>query len=266
MKRLVKVVCFCAASLFFLTAASLLRGMCFIFSFPPNSIMTNTARVWAKVMNAIMDISVMVEGENKPSEQHAALIVSNHLSYLDIVIIASVLPTLFVAKKEVRHWPMLGWLARLGGTIFVDRSLFRGGIAAATEIVRTLQSNVRVHIFPEGTSSSGERVLPFKPSLFAAALEAHVPIQPVTIQYFKINGEPFSDGNRDTVCWYGNMKFVEHFFRFLNCKKISASVTIHPLIIPSPYSTPQSLAIQSHATVVSAHRTKSATLLQEEVV
>jgi len=264
MKQTAKVLCFCVAAIFFLCIAAAMRALCFVFHLPVHSTMAFTTQLWAKVMCMIVGVTVTVEEKNNLPGENAMLVVSNHLSYIDIVAIASALPSLFVAKKEVQFWPLLGWLARIGGTIFVNRALFRGGIAAAYEIVKVLRSNASVHIFPEGTSSNGETVLPFKPSLFSASLEAKAPVLPLTIQYTSIDGKLFSKENRDIICWYGGMEFAGHFLHLLNCKKINALVTIHQPIVPSKYATPQSLAFQAHTAVISTFRMKEFTLLQKE--
>ena len=264
MKQLAKALCFCIAGIVFLCIAAAMRALSFLLNLPAHSIMAYTTQLWAKVMCMIVGVSVSVKGKNNLQNENAMLLVSNHLSYIDIIVVASVLPSLFVAKKEVQFWPLLGWLARMGGTIFVDRAVFRGGIAAANEVVKALQLNTNVHIFPEGTSSNGETVLQFKPSLFAASLIAKVPVLPLTIRYPSIDGKLFSEENRDIVCWYGNMEFTGHFLRMLQCKKIEALVTIHQPIIPSTFSTPQSLAFQAYAVVASSFQSNKITLLQKE--
>src|SRR2546426_8473171 len=97
------------------------------------------------------------------------LLVSNHLSYLDILVLAAISPCLFVAKQEVKHWPLFGWFARLAGTVFVHRESRIQAATAASEIDAALRTGVLVVLFPEGTSSGGEAILPFKSSLLEPA-------------------------------------------------------------------------------------------------
>ncbi|MDD8019554.1 MAG: lysophospholipid acyltransferase family protein [Bacteroidota bacterium] len=165
------------------------------------------------------------------------LLVANHQSYFDIVVIGSVFPTLFLAKKEVQHWPIIGLLATLVGTLFIDRRAFRGAVTSVQEICEALHEGASVQIFPEGTSTDGSCILPFKPSLMKAAVDAYATILPVTINYRYINDELFSVENRDIICWYGDMEFGNHFWKLLNQDSIEVSLSVHaPIRPPHPIS------------------------------
>ena len=144
--------------------------------------------------------------------------VSNHLSYLDRMVYAAARPLRFVAKSEVQRWPLVGILASLGGTIFVerDRSLQVGHVAR--QIEQSLREGVPVLLFPEGTSSDGSSVLPFLPPLFEPAIRAGACVTAAAIRYQ-------ADGvAEDEVTYWGDMVFLPHAFRTLGLEGLTAEI------------------------------------------
>jgi 1-acyl-sn-glycerol-3-phosphate acyltransferase len=166
---------------------------------------------------ASLDVRVTVNGTMPPS----GLIVSNHLSYLDILCYSSIAPCIFVSKSEVRGWPVFGRLATNGGTIYVDRKSKADAHRVATEIESALRAGIRVVLFPEGTSSGGDSVLPFHAPLLESAVRAGVPITPACVGYEIKDGDARTD-----VCYWGEMTFATHFLGLLGKGKIHASVRI----------------------------------------
>jgi 1-acyl-sn-glycerol-3-phosphate acyltransferase len=146
------------------------------------------------------------------------LVVSNHLSYLDILAYSAVMPCVFVAKREVRNWPAFGFFARCGGTIFIDRQNRASTDNAARRIAETLQAGVVMMVFPEGTSTDGSEVLRFHPSLLEPAVQLGVDMTPAVIAYRVRGGE-----ERD-ACYYGDVHFVPHLLRTLGRAGIVADV------------------------------------------
>jgi 1-acyl-sn-glycerol-3-phosphate acyltransferase len=208
--------------------------------------------VWGKAMLFILNISITVRRGGETKNNGCKLFVSNHQSYLDIIIAASVEPMLFVAKKEVKNWTLLGWMAHAGGTIFIDRNSFRGGISAAGELSKALQRGNSVQIFPEATSTDGSHILPFKPMLFTSAIETTATIQPMTIRYCTIDNEAVSEKNCNVVCWYETMEFIPHFLRLIKSTSVTVEVILHPPFSTEPNDTPRSLAERSFTAVASA--------------
>jgi 1-acyl-sn-glycerol-3-phosphate acyltransferase len=149
------------------------------------------------------------------------LILSNHVSWLDICVIAALAPVVFIAKSEVAGWPVLGWLARLQRTIFIDRRARHQTGAATREIAARLLGGDAVVLFAEGTSSDGIRVLPFRSSLVGAVHHAlgntahhtHVTVQPMSLAYVGFGGVPIGRGLRERVAWYGDVELVPHLLR-----------------------------------------------------
>lgn len=155
---------------------------------------------------------------------HQGLLVCNHLSYLDVLIIAGVAPSQFVAKSEVNQWPVVGWFARLAGTIFVNRSKPSRTGQSADEIAAALRSGRLVVLFPEGTSSGGETVLPFKSSLLAPATRQEHALTAGLIAY------ELSDGDvSEEVCYWKDMTLLPHLVNLLSKRAIRASVTFTEL-------------------------------------
>jgi 1-acyl-sn-glycerol-3-phosphate acyltransferase len=166
-------------------------------------------------------IGVRIREIGRRSAATPVLILSNHVSWLDICVIAALAPVVFIAKSEVAGWPVLGWLARLQRTIFIDRRARHQTGAATREIAARLLGGDAVVLFAEGTSSDGIRVLPFRSSLVGAVHHAlgntahhtHVTVQPMSLAYVGFGGVPIGRGLRERVAWYGDVELVPHLLR-----------------------------------------------------
>jgi lyso-ornithine lipid O-acyltransferase len=166
-------------------------------------------------------IGVRIREVGRRSAASPALILSNHVSWLDICVIAALAPVVFIAKSEVAGWPVLGWLARLQRTIFINRQARHQTGAATREIAARLLGGDAVVLFAEGTSSDGIRVLPFRSSLVGAVHHAlgntahhtHVTVQPMSLAYVGFGGVPMGRGLRERVAWYGDVELVPHLLR-----------------------------------------------------
>jgi 1-acyl-sn-glycerol-3-phosphate acyltransferase len=147
------------------------------------------------------------------------LMLSNHVSWLDIPVISSILPIAFVAKREVASWPIIGVAAKLLRTVFVDRDRRHQASEAAAEIAQRLTEGDPVVLFAEGTSSDGNRVLEFRSALVGAVTQLdsrhQVMLQPLSIGYTRIQGLPMGRQHRPLVAWYGDLDFTPHFREFL---------------------------------------------------
>src|SRR5262245_4627265 len=152
---------------------------------------------------------------------------------MDIVIISSVFPTLFVAKAEVGRWPLFGWLSKLGGTIFVDRKDARSGVKCAYRVSRALRDGVDVQVFPEATTGDGSAVLPFNGLFFASAIRSQASVAPLTIKFQSVNGRPMNRETLDLVCWYDEMDVARHFWKLLNIESAEVSLMINDPIKPA---------------------------------
>jgi 1-acyl-sn-glycerol-3-phosphate acyltransferase len=173
-----------------------------------------------RVLCYLLRIRIRIVGE--PVRDRAVLFVSNHVSWADILVIGSIAPIAFVSKSEVADWPLVGTTARLQRTVFVDRARRQQTGDAIAEIVKRLASGVSVVLFAEGTSSDGNRVLPFRSALMGAVREAGaraeqgIIIQPMSISYTGLHGIPMGRQHRPLVAWYGDLDFLPHFKNFLD--------------------------------------------------
>lgn len=176
----------------------------------------------------IMGLRVRVIG--KPAKARPALFVSNHVSYLDIPVLGSVIPVSFVAKAEVAQWPGYGWLAKLQRTVFVDRRRNTTHRQRDTIQVRLSTGDALV-LFPEGTSNDGNRILPFRSALLsvaeAAPADRPLVVQPVSIAYTSVNGVALGWGLRPLVAWYGGMELGGHLWRFSRLGLVEVVVQFH---------------------------------------
>ncbi len=162
-------------------------------------------------------MAIRVEVAGPPAV--AGLIASNHLSYLDILVYSAIAPCAFVAKREVRAWPAVGWIATLAGTIYVDRSRRSETHTIQPEIQSALTHGLRLFLFPEGTSSDGSRVLPFHSSLFQPAVDLQVPVSAANIEYFIPDGVAAAE-----ACYFGTMKLFPHLLNLLGKHSVVAKV------------------------------------------
>jgi 1-acyl-sn-glycerol-3-phosphate acyltransferase len=163
----------------------------------------------------IFQLEIQVTGEI-PAH---GLLVSNHLSYLDILLLSSLTPAIFVAKREVRSWPVMGILARLGGTLFIDRQRRTHVGQVNGEIKAALNDGALVVIFPEGTSSDGQGVLPFKSSLLEPATQPQAPLTVGCLQYTLADGDAGAE-----VCYWGDAVFFPHLLNLLSQPGVHATV------------------------------------------
>jgi 1-acyl-sn-glycerol-3-phosphate acyltransferase len=189
------------------------------------------AQRWQRFVCFLMGIRVTVTGE--PATDRPLLLLSNHNSWLDIPILASVAPVSFVAKKEVAGWPVVGFLARTQRTVFVDRDRRHATGAQADEMAGRLSKGDILVLFAEGTSSDGNKALPFRSALVGAAQRAiegggAASVQPVAIAYRKMLGLPLGRQHRPLVAWYGGASLLPHLKRVLSEGGIDVSVVFGP--------------------------------------
>jgi 1-acyl-sn-glycerol-3-phosphate acyltransferase len=147
-----------------------------------------------------------------------SVLVANHLGYLDVLALAASTPVVFVAKREVRDWPVFGWFARMAGTRFIDRENRADVIRVANELAAPLAEGVSVVLFLEGTSTDGRKVLPFKSSLLQPVVSRCWPVAPAAMAFRVPDGHSASD----EVCWWGGMTLVPHFMNLLRLPWIEA--------------------------------------------
>jgi 1-acyl-sn-glycerol-3-phosphate acyltransferase len=186
-----------------------------------------------RVLCALLRIQVHVIGT--PVRSRAVLFVSNHVSWVDILVIGSVAPIAFVAKREVASWPLVGITAKMQRTVFVDRTRRHQTGGAVAEIIKRIKSGTSVVLFAEGTSSDGNRVLPFRSALLGAVEDAggavdSIVIQPMSVCYTRQHGIPMGRQHRPLVAWYGDLDFMPHIRAFIEQGAVDALVTYGELV------------------------------------
>jgi len=208
-------------------------------------------RYWSSSVVRLLKIEVEVT--NAPPVG-AFLLVSNHLSYLDVVLLASQVDCTFIAKSDVSRWPAIGALARLVKTIFVDRNNRRDVVGVLKKMEKSIDDGLGVVLFAEGTSTSGRSVSPFKSSLLEFASRRKLPVHCASISYSTRASEPSAD---QSVCWWGDMTFTDHFFRLMQLTGVSAKLTFgrEPVVASDRrvLSTKLWQAVNAQFTPVAAH-------------
>ena len=176
----------------------------------------------------------------KPIQDRGVLMVGNHTSYFDILVLSSLAQISFVAKSEVAGWPIFGILAKLQQAVFVERARRSQTGEARDQIRERLLAGDALVLFPEGTSNDGNRVLPFKSALMGAVeteigkdpqgRPLYVPVQPVSLAYVGVHGIPMGRENRPLYAWYGDMELVPHLWEALLSGPMEVVVEFHPPI------------------------------------
>lgn len=173
---------------------------------------------YASVIKKLLQIEVIADRPGR--EVTGSLIVANHMSYVDVLILAVAYPSLFVTSVEMREVPVLGWVTRLAGCFFVERR--RSRITPDTKVrelglmKKKISEGFNVFLFPEGTSSDGTQVLPFKVTFFQLAADAGIPVVPVCLRYKNDSGA--------IVPWYGEMTFPDHLWKLCKLSKIEVEL------------------------------------------
>ena len=178
-------------------------------------------------------IGVRIRQVGTRSTASPALILSNHVSWLDISVISALSPVVFVAKSEVARWPVFGWLAKLQRTVFIDRQARHQTGAATRKIAGRLLGGDAVVLFAEGTSSDGTRVLPFRSALVGAVHHAlgnsahhtSIIVQPMSLAYVGFGGVPIGRALRERVAWYGDADLIPHLARVLASGAVDVTVS-----------------------------------------
>ena len=221
-RRLIRLVFICFWLLIILVFLIILR--------PFNlSLYKNIPRLFHIGFLKILNVKVNLVG--KIHQEKPGLLISNHASWIDISILSSLTNISFIAKSEVSKWPLFGFLAKLQDTIFIERRAIKA-VKQKNEINEALHKGKRLVLFPEGTSSDGNRVLKFKSSLFSVVenktdKSENYLMQAVTICYKGINGLPMSRSERPLISWWGDMDLMNHLWNILKLNSVDILVIAH---------------------------------------
>jgi lyso-ornithine lipid O-acyltransferase len=206
----------------------------------------------AKLIKSL-GFELKVFGYTEEMKSKNFLTVGNHMSYMDVFLLAAVHPTLFVTSVDMGETPGLGHVTRQAGCIFVERRNRSSIEKDVRQMTDALSHGINVTIYPEGTSSDGLRVLPFKKALLTAAIEAGVDVLPVVLKYTEIDGEAFSEKNNDKIAWYGDMGFGPHFLKLMNTKSLKAELHFLEPVRVTKESTRHELAAKAESAIRSVY-------------
>ena len=217
-----------------------------VFPLADNAGRQRRIRLWSIQLLAICRVQVTLRNPHNSVAAARALIVANHVSWLDIFVINSIQTCQFVAKSDIRDWPLIGWLCEKGGTIFIARGKQRDVRRIFQGLVTSIEAGARVAFFPEGTTAAQGSILPFHANLFEAALDAKVPVQPYALRYLDEQGalHPAAD-------FIGDMTFAESMLAILKAPPMKAElVQLAP--IDTTGSHRRDLAVLAHAAIAEA--------------
>lgn len=195
---------------------------------------------------------VTVISKNVPPEEEKSLLVGNHIGFIDIVSLQSVISPVFITSTEMKNTPLLGQITQLGGCTYVNRKSRLSIQNELQDLVKTLKEGFKVVLYAESVASNGEQVLPFKKTLMTAAGKAGVPIRPFVFNFTSVDGGPVKFKHRDSLCWYADEGFDKIMWRTLQLEKITVQIEFLPLVHVSEDEDRGLLANRIHA-MVSSH-------------
>lgn len=225
----------------------------FVFFWIKPNIKHKIIAIWSRVVLQVLGIRLNTVTTNagihasyselnlSSHKNEAALYVSNHISWLDILAIQSVDPVVFVAKSEIKSWPVLGWLVALAGTCFINRSRRSTLLRVHSTLTAYLQAKQSICIFPEGTTTDGQQILPFHASLFQAAIDAGVKVQPIYLHY-----------SHKSAAYIDNISLLASVYSVLTAPALSITVLKLPTV-STKCITRQALSSQVYQEMLNKH-------------
>ncbi|ALM87127.1 1-acyl-sn-glycerol-3-phosphate acyltransferase [Bordetella sp. N] len=227
--RLLRFIPRCALVIFLVLLGLLLVGLAYPFIGVRGRAQLN--RTWSRCLLRICGVRLLVRGT--PRLREAVLFVANHVSWIDIFVINAVRPTAFVAKAEIRRWPVVGWLVAGAGTLFIERGQRHAVQTVGAAMQRRFARGEAVGLFPEGTTTEGHDLLPFHGSLFEPARQGQVTVQPLTLRFLR-------NGKRDPyAAFVGEESLVANLWRVLGERGLAVEVVfLPPLAHTDPDGTP----------------------------
>jgi 1-acyl-sn-glycerol-3-phosphate acyltransferase len=250
--RLFRSLLLLADSLFFLVVGIVIHIVFFFANSLRPKIKAFGTMLWAKTACRILRVKVRLIGDTET--RVSSFTVCNHISYLDIAVLSSIVPSVYVARHDMKSWPVVGWLACMAESVFIDRTSKKAALAAINEMEQKISNGLNVIVFPEGTTSDGRTISPFKSALFDLPVSGKMPVTPISIRYTHINGITTGEDKLDSIAWYGDMKLFPHIWNLLGMASIDVSVyvgeTIHHTHITADSTARKHLCLQANLKVV----------------
>lgn len=198
---------------------------------------------WSAALLRVLNIHLSVHGATPATEARNVIVAANHVSWLDIFVINAAHPSLFVAKSEIRDWPVAGWLCEKAGTIFVRRTKRSDTARINDEIHDALARGATIGLFPEGTTTPGDRLLKFHTSLFEPAVANKTNVSPAALRYLHPGGERCKE-----AAYHGDIGFSDSIRQIIRHKTIIAEITFAPAI-DATSAARREIAVQAEAAI-----------------
>jgi 1-acyl-sn-glycerol-3-phosphate acyltransferase len=202
-------------------------------------------RAWCSQVLHLLGVEVRVRGAAPQPDAHGTMFVANHISWLDIWVLKHLHPMRLISKAEVRAWPVIGWLAEQSGTLFIEREKRHDAGRMMSSAETALKAGDCLCFFPEGTTTDGTELKPFKPSLFQAAINAGAEIRPITLHY------PDEDGGTNTaVAYCGDITMLQSLLAVLSLRRVVVEIA-YAEPIPAAHEERRHLAVQARQAIAS---------------
>lgn len=212
-----------------------------------------TCHFHAAIAVRYLGFRVTVLGREHIPSDHRVLLVANHTGYVDVVVLSSILSTLYITSTELQKTFFLGFMATIGGSLFVNRRSKSRLLQEIDEIRKTVEHGSPVVLFPEGTSSDGLRVLPFKSALFKVAEHGEFAVAPVCIRYRLTRGKPVTADNCARICYFGGARFLPHVLGLPFATPLDIDVEFLPHIPHDSGRSRKEVAEQCREAIIAAH-------------
>jgi 1-acyl-sn-glycerol-3-phosphate acyltransferase len=201
-------------------------------------------RAWSRQLLALLGIRI--ESGDDLAGVESGLLVGNHISFIDIFVINALLPCAFVAKSEVGQWPLIGWLSRQTDTVFIERGSRKAAHHTHQQMRHAFDAGLRLAIFPEGTTTAGDTLLPFHGALFQSAIDAAVPVHAVALSYHDAGG-----ARSEAPAYIGDISLIDCLTSVLQAGGLVARVNLAASFVP-PLPDRRHLAHRAHQAVATA--------------
>ncbi|MDP2852251.1 MAG: lysophospholipid acyltransferase family protein [Gallionella sp.] len=184
-----------------------------------------TLKIWSRQLLDILNIGIRTEGQRPVRGEGGYLIVANHVSWLDIFVLNAIYPSRFIAKAEVRNWPLIGWLCKRSNTIFIERAMRQDAASINQRVSLLLKQGICVGLFPEGTTTDGKQAGHFHSALIQPAIDADAMLCPIALRYQDKNGKQSS-----AAAFTGDMTLSRSIWRILRCPRFDALLVFTPAL------------------------------------
>ncbi|MCF8149754.1 MAG: 1-acyl-sn-glycerol-3-phosphate acyltransferase [Burkholderiaceae bacterium] len=216
-----------------------------LFRFSDAARRQHLKRCWSRQLLDLLGIRVDAAGSDLAAIE-AGLLVANHISFIDIFVINALLPSAFVAKSDLLKWPLIGWLSRHSDTVFIERGSRKAAHLTQRHLRRALDAGGRLAVFPEGTTTAGDRLLPFHAALFQGAIDAKVPVHALALSYRQPGG-----ARSEAPAYVGDDSLLDCLRRVLRARGLVARITLVTSFTP-PLPERRQLARHAHHVIAAA--------------